>query len=80
MPSVGFEPTILAGERQQTYALDRTANGIGRFRLKHNIKMNPPFKPPAPPPKKKTWFEDVDCHQILNLRSSGGFSWKRHKI
>ena len=25
MPPVGFEPTILAGERQQTYALDRAA-------------------------------------------------------
>ena len=23
MPTVGFEPTILAGERRQTYALDR---------------------------------------------------------
>jgi hypothetical protein len=26
---VGFEPTISAGERPQTYALDRTAIGIG---------------------------------------------------
>ena len=25
MPTVGFEPTILASERQQTYALDRAA-------------------------------------------------------
>ena len=25
MPPVGFEPTILADERPQTYALDRTA-------------------------------------------------------
>ena len=24
---VGFEPTISAGERPQTYALDRAANG-----------------------------------------------------
>jgi hypothetical protein len=29
MPPVGFEPTILAGERQQTYALDRAATGTG---------------------------------------------------
>ena len=28
MPPVGFEPTISAGERPQTYALDRTATGI----------------------------------------------------
>ena len=29
MPSVGFEPTIPAGERPQTYALDRAATGTG---------------------------------------------------
>jgi len=27
MPPVGFEPTISAGERPQTYALDRAASG-----------------------------------------------------
>jgi hypothetical protein len=33
MPPVGFEPTISAGERPQTYALERaaTATGIGPF-------------------------------------------------
>ena len=29
MPPVGFEPTILAGERPQTHALDRAATGTG---------------------------------------------------
>jgi len=29
MPWVGFEPTISAGERPQTYVLDRTATGTG---------------------------------------------------
>ena len=29
MPPAGFEPTISAGERPQTYALDRAATGIG---------------------------------------------------
>ena len=29
MPQVGFEPTISAGERPQTYALDRAATGTG---------------------------------------------------
>ena len=29
MPPVGFEPTISLGERQQTYALDRAADGTG---------------------------------------------------
>ena len=30
MPPVGFEPTISAEERPQTYALDRAATGTGR--------------------------------------------------
>ena len=29
MPRVGFEPTISAGERPQTYALDHAATGAG---------------------------------------------------
>ena len=29
MPPLGFEPTISAGERPQTYALDRAATGTG---------------------------------------------------
>ena len=29
MPPVGFEPTISAGERPQTYNLDRAATGTG---------------------------------------------------
>ena len=31
MPWVGFEPTIAAGERPKTYALDRTATGTGVY-------------------------------------------------
>jgi len=31
MPPVGFEPTISAGERPQTYVLDRAATGNGRY-------------------------------------------------
>ena len=31
MPPVGFEPTISAGERPQTYALDRAATGTGTY-------------------------------------------------
>ena len=30
MSSVGFEPTISAGERPKTYALDCTATGTGK--------------------------------------------------
>ena len=32
MPTTGFDPTISAGERPQTYALDRAATGIGEER------------------------------------------------
>ena len=31
MTPVGFEPTISAGERPQTYALDRAATGTGAY-------------------------------------------------
>ena len=31
MPPIGFEPTISAGERPQTYALDRAATGTGIY-------------------------------------------------
>jgi len=31
MPPVEFEPTISAGERPQTYALDRAATGTGEM-------------------------------------------------
>ena len=33
MPPVGFEPTISAGERPQTYALDNAATGTGNIIL-----------------------------------------------
>jgi len=33
MPPVGFEPTIPASERPQTYALDPAATGTGYFYL-----------------------------------------------
>jgi hypothetical protein len=33
MPPPGFEPTISAGERLQTYALDRAATGTGNMKI-----------------------------------------------
>jgi len=39
MPLVGFEPKISAGERQQTYALDRAANGTARTNV-YNIRLH----------------------------------------
>jgi len=50
MPPAGFEPTISAGERLQTHALDRAATGTGPFnlslsfflhnKLRHDAKLN----------------------------------------
>ena len=39
MPWVGFEPTISAGQRPKTYALDRAATGIGQFLYSLTICM-----------------------------------------
>jgi hypothetical protein len=38
MPPVRFEPTISAGERPQTYALDRAVTGTG-FIYSYSYKM-----------------------------------------
>jgi len=46
-PPVGFEPTISAGDRTQTYALDRAATGTGlKFSYKQEIQ-----KPAVTPDK-----------------------------
>jgi len=37
MPTVVFEPTVSAGERPQTYALDRAATGTGKRAIYSNI-------------------------------------------
>ena len=41
MPAVGFEPTISAGERPQTYALDRAATGTGIVKGLQFFKTSP---------------------------------------
>ena len=43
MPRVGFEPTISAGERPKTYALDRAATGTGCVVSTANIKGHLPL-------------------------------------
>ena len=40
MSSVGLEPTISAGKRPQTYALDRAATGTGNKRLSGVFILN----------------------------------------
>ena len=43
MPPVGFEPTISAGKRPQTYALDRAATGTGTFKEHATLFTNQCF-------------------------------------
>ena len=57
MPPVGFEPTISAGERPQTFALDRTATGTNDIliimngkSLMHNRKNSGPSVAPCGTP------------------------------
>ena len=38
MPSVGFEPTISADERQQAYVLDRAVFGTGTTYLWYSFE------------------------------------------
>ena len=40
MPPVGFEPTVSAGYRPQTYALDRAANRTGNLTKFKTLKLN----------------------------------------
>ena len=40
MPPVGFEPTISAGERPQTYALERAATGTGSVSPIYSVKKD----------------------------------------
>jgi len=43
MPPVEFEPTISAGERPQTHALDRAATGTGLILGLKNVNVNENF-------------------------------------
>jgi len=43
MPPVGFKPTISAGERPQTYAIDPAVTGTGT--AQSNRKLGPPSGP-----------------------------------
>jgi hypothetical protein len=49
MPPVGFAPPISAGERHQTYALDRAATGIGElhFASINSTSVSPTLKTDA---------------------------------
>ena len=73
MPPVGFEPTISAGERLRTYALDGAATGTGTVNGLQFFKH--PFKVQILKPTTQTtpWV-NVGGMRILTIssdRSSG---------
>ena len=51
-----FEPTISAGKRPQTYALDRAANGTGKW--KHRFNKTAGFTRSL----TALYFRTLDCH------------------
>jgi hypothetical protein len=48
VPSVGFEPTSSAGERPQTYALDRTDTGTGEKLVLRIVFLSDNYGMPIP--------------------------------
>ena len=55
MSLAGFEPTISAGERPQTYALDRAATGTGTSNImRSKLRKN---KPPIYKMHQTTFFQ-----------------------
>jgi len=63
MPPVRFEPTISAGERPQTYALDRAATGTGMI-------LNNKFKQFRIIVKKKNGREGFSRGTVLICKDS----------
>ena len=75
MPPVEFEPTIAAGERPQTYALDRAATGIGKiFWLPLQIFLYFSNKSPgAVPDTEDNVIHCLNWYNILEERESVQF-------
>ena len=55
MPLVGLEPTVLAGKRPQTHALDRAATGIGVKKLMLRTNTQDGFET----------IEEVDIEELM---------------
>jgi len=76
MLAVGFEPTISAGERPQTYAWDRAATGTGRkciYPSKNVVKFRGAEK------EIKTWH-CLDCIQTtVFLLTNNSENWATNK-
>jgi hypothetical protein len=66
MPPVGFKPTISTGERPQTYALERAANGTGK--TKYILEINKEMK------IKAVTVIAVSGFTVFELQMMGGLS------
>ena len=69
MPPVGFEPTISAGERPKTYALDRTATRTGNimhlnFDKYNTEKLHNIYKNYQAMCKMRVWATTIRYHPI----------------
>ena len=71
MPSAGFEPTILAGERPQTYALDRAATGTGITYITYNIEQNKAI------PLQASWTDPQGSRRLRlpDIKTIGIWRW-----
>ena len=67
IPPVGFEPTISAGKRPQTYALDRAATGTGVLQMQYFLNIS-----------VRTYIH-TDTMSVPNL-SSPFIDWIRMKV
>ena len=78
MPAVGFEPTISAGERPQTYALDSAATGTGlSSQYPHEKKSESAFLNNDPRFPKELWFLKFPRLRpfVLLIREIYGWIW-----
>ena len=67
MPLEGFEPTISASERLQTYALDRAASGTGIHKTISHYKL-PISKPSDPVAKDRDLTASTSHIQLVDLQ------------
>jgi len=72
MPPVGFEPMISAGERPQTYTLDRAVTGTGQCRYLTEFKISPVVKKVQK--YKNKWIEHV--RQMDRDRQTDTFNYE----
>jgi len=64
MPPVGFEPTVSAGERPQTYAMDRADTGTGQTESYSPVIRN-----------TTTRWTKVHSHKLLCISRSATQQW-----